>query len=186
MIDRILESFLQQQGVLVQAFCDGSSRLHCELIQTDESLPPNLFLIRLTCQHTLFEGDEIIVSDEPCTFAIHMPEDYLRRPNPNPGRILSLIEPRMCAHPNMQWPFICAGSIAPGTDAVDLILRVHDLLTYNQFTPREDDALNQQACRWAREHMKDFPLETRPLRDLQLSAITHEPENTDFTLEAAK
>ena len=54
--------------------------------------------------------------------------------------------------------------IAPGTSLCELLLQAYDMLTFNKLTPREDDALNRDACAWARAHMDLFPLTSRPLR----------------------
>ena len=39
-----------------------------------------------------------------------------------------------------------------------------EIITYNKATMREDDALNFEACRWARWNTGRFPVDTRPLK----------------------
>ena len=54
--------------------------------------------------------------------------------------------------------------MTPGTSLVDLLYQAYEVLTYQKFTSREDDALNAVACAWARKHMDRFPVDSRPLK----------------------
>jgi hypothetical protein len=56
------------------------------------------------------------------------------------------------------------GRLVPGTSLVDLLYQVHEIVTYQKVTMREDDALNPAACGWARTHQHLFPIDRRPLR----------------------
>ena len=65
------------------------------------------------------------------------------------------ISPTNIFHPNVAPTvappsFICIGRIAPGTSLCELIFQVYEVLTYAILTPREDNALNRDACAWAR------------------------------------
>jgi hypothetical protein len=57
---------------------------------------------------------------------------------------------------------------------VDLLYQVYEILTYQKLTPREDDALNKEACHWARANQKRFPIDRRPLKRRSL-ALEVEP-----------
>ena len=37
---------------------------------------------------------------------------------------------------------------------------------------REDDALNREACAWARHHADRYPVDRRPLKRRTLTAVT--------------
>jgi hypothetical protein len=87
---------------------------------------------------------------------------YLREVDPQ--YLISVLEPNRIFHPNGLGPFLCIGPVVPGTSLVQLLYRVYDVLTYNNFTPSERDALNPLACSWARRHQFRFPLESRPLK----------------------
>jgi hypothetical protein len=95
---------------------------------------------------------------------IYFSSDYLR--TVNPFETLTLFEPLNTFHPNVAFgaPFICVGHIVPGTSLVDLLYQVYEILTYQKLTPREDDALNKEACRWARANQGRFPIDPRPLK----------------------
>ena len=183
MTDTIFSSFLESEGGKLVELCGSSSRLSCRLIQADEALPPSIFVVEMTCRHLVRQDNRICPSSEPCVIAIQFPADYLRRGGPRPGEILSLLAPRNCWHPNVRFPYVCAGPIAPGTSVLDLVFRCFEIMTYVKFTPREDECLNQAACRWARAHMAEFPLESGPLRDIGMQEAATDP--ADFVLEPA-
>jgi len=184
--NHIYTDFLEGQGQSLSEFCDGSSRLECKLIQTEDSMPPNIFMVKLRCAHMVMEDDQVQRSEEPSLIAIQLPGDYLRRTYQHPGQILSLVVPRNCWHPNLSWPHICAGNIAPGTPVVELVLRCYEIFTYNKFTPEENDCLNPLACRWARQHMQQFPLESEPLRDAHLDTAATSSDARDFVVEPVR
>jgi hypothetical protein len=189
--DNIYTDFVERQGAELTQLCDSSSRLACRLIQPDTSMPANIFMVKIQCANLIKVDDQVRRSEEACLLAIQLPSDYVRRAYPNPGQILSLVAPRQCWHPNVLWPHICAGPIAPGTPVVELVLRGYEILTYNKFTPIEHDCLNPPACRWARSHMSEFPLERRPLRDAgqprsaEVDASHASGDLHDFDFEAA-
>jgi hypothetical protein len=78
--------------------------------------------------------------------------------------VLAWIEPRGAFHPNVRAPFICIGRLAPGTPLVDLLYRCFEVITWNRVTMREDDALDRDACGWARRNQQRFPVDRRPLK----------------------
>jgi hypothetical protein len=94
---------------------------------------------------------------------LNFPSDYLRSAS-DAGRIVNLLAPVQLFHPNVKWPFICIGRVAPGTGLVELVYRLYEILTFQKMTPSEHDALNHEACAWVRHHMALFPLSAAPLR----------------------
>jgi hypothetical protein len=176
MIDTVYRGFLDDQNRELEALAAASDLLDYQAIQTDPELPPNIFIIGLECAHAVQDNDQVRITRGTCRFGIQLPTDYLRRSYPTTAPILSLIDPAECAHPNVRWPFICAGTVAPGTSVTELILRVDEILTFNRFTPREDDCLNRAACQWARANLDLFPLERRPLRNLADPGGSGEPQ----------
>jgi hypothetical protein len=62
---------------------------------------------------------------------------------------------------------------------VEILYRCYDVITFNKVTMREDDALNRDACVWARRNRARFPVDTRPLkrtspdRDVEAAARHH-------------
>ena len=61
-------------------------------------------------------------------------------------------------------PVVCVGRLSPGTELVDLLFQLFEMITWRKVTMREDDALNATACVWARSHRDRFPVDTRPLK----------------------
>ena len=41
---------------------------------------------------------------------------------------------------------------------------MHEIITFNKANVREDDALNPDACVWARHNQHRLPVDTRPLK----------------------
>ena len=127
-----------------------------------DRLPPQRYLARFDCP-TLVRDDGRIERVDRFDVLIQFPSEYLRTAA-DPSRIIALLAPRNAFHPNVAPPFICTGRIHPGTPLCELVYQVHEILTFRKMTPREDDALNHEACVWARSNMERFPLDTRPLR----------------------
>ena len=54
------------------------------------------------------------------------------------------------------------------TSLLQIVYRCWDVLSFRNVTMREEDALNAQACAWARNHRAQFPvngpLRLRPMR----------------------
>lgn len=161
--DRIYLGFLARQAEELAALSAASPAFACRGLEED-GMPASVFIAILVCRHAVREAEGVRIVEGPCEFALQFPAEYLRRVYHNSGQILSLINPVNCYHPNVRWPHICTGPITPGTSAVELVLRVNEILTFNRFTPREDDCLNAAACQWARCNMDAFPLERRPLK----------------------
>jgi len=125
-------------------------------------------------------GSEIKEADD-FFVGIWMPEDYLSCVEP--FRIVSWLAPDNVFHPNIgRGPLrssgplsICLGRIKPCMALVDLIYQCWEIITYSKATMREDDALNWDACRWARRNTHRFPIDTRPLKrrsiDIEIKQI---------------
>ena len=59
---------------------------------------------------------------------IRFPNDYLRRANP--FEVLTWPNPPHAWHPNIRFPAICVGRLLPGTCLTDILLQVHEIITY--------------------------------------------------------
>lgn len=173
-MDRIMQSWLERQHVEATALAAASD--HLTLLH-DAETPPRSYIVRFHC-HTMVQagGGEVEPTSE-CVVLFRFPLDYLRVV-PDPAWIVALLSPRNLFHPNVAPPFMCIGRIAPGTSLCELIYQVYEVLTFAKLTPREDDALNRDACAWARRNMQLFPVDTRPLRrqgaDFEINPITLE------------
>jgi hypothetical protein len=156
--DRIYTSFLEAQYRDGMALAAASDLL--DLVAIGQGLP-NRYVATLRCNGLAKgPGGDVIVEDHH-EISIRFPSDYLRRVNP--VEVLHWLSPHTF-HPNVKCPVICVGRLSPGTQLVDLLYQVFDLVTWKKLTAREDDALNPEACVWARNHPDRFPVDGRPLK----------------------
>ena len=44
---------------------------------------------------------------------------------------------------------------------LSLLHQLYQMITWQRFTPRENDALNKAACSWARDNLDRFPIDPR-------------------------
>jgi hypothetical protein len=158
--DPYISRFLDRQRVAGQALADSS-----DLIDLQESpLAPPHYVVTFRCRGLVRSAEGLIEEANLFQSGIWFPPDYLRRVDP--FDVLRWFGPSNVWHPNISdtMPFVCVGRIAPGTPLVDLIYQLFDMITYNKFTPREDDALNRACCAWARDNQHRLPVDRRPLR----------------------
>lgn len=161
MIDHIRAAFLESQREEGLALAAASDVL--TLVPGDAE-PPDRWLAELRCTSLVRTPAGEIVPSDRSLVGIWFPDDYLRAVEP--FLVLQWLGPRNVFHPNVsdRAPFICAGRIRPGTPLVDLLYRVHEIVTFARVTMVESDALNPAACVWARANVHRFPLDARPLR----------------------
>jgi hypothetical protein len=180
MTDKIFESFLRRQYEEGTALAAASDLLELFPAVTEQGAPPQDYLARFRCKGLVrFDGE---VCEWDCfDVLIYFPTDYLR--TANAFQVLSWSYPAQVFHPNIsdKSPFICVGRLAPGTSLVDILFQCWEIITYNKVTMREDDALNREACVWARRHQDRFPLDRRPLkrRVLDLNIEAEETEASE-------
>ncbi|MDH5541236.1 MAG: hypothetical protein OEY03_17695 [Rhizobacter sp.] len=159
-MDEIFETWLRRQHDEARALSDTSDVL--SLAAETGAAAPRRFIARFASPTMVLDGSAVRRADG---FAVlfQFPRDHLRSAC-DPGQLVHLLGPANTFHPNVAPPFICIGRVAPATGLCELIYQVHEILTFQKLTPREDDALNRDACAWARRHMNLFPLSTAPLR----------------------
>ena len=167
-MDNVIEGFLGQQYEEIMALAADSDRLFVQPLPGE--YPPSRYLVRIQCTGVVCDDGGPQILDTNFDLGVWLPGDYLRRANP--AQVLTWLGPRSVWHPNIgpmvRSPsdpiFICVGRLVPGTPLVDLIYQCWEIITFNKVTMREDDALNQAACIWARANQGRFPLDPRPLR----------------------
>jgi len=157
MADKILESFLARQLEEGMALARGSDIL--DLLPVGGT-PPSRYLAEYRCVGAVRDASSVVAADR-FQVGVYFPPDYLR--TVDPALVLTLLAPAQVWHPNVRAPFICAGHVTPGTGLVDLLHRVYEILSFHKVNMREDDALNREACAWARANVHRFPLDPRPL-----------------------
>ena len=138
-------SFAQQSDVLSLAPIGDTS--------------PHRYVARFGCNGLAMDGDRIVVADRHLV-GIRFPDSYLRE-SCHPGEVLTWLEPKTEFHPNIRAPFCCPGAITPGMSLLNLLYQLYEMITWRRYTAREDDALNADACRWARANLHRLPVDPR-------------------------
>ena len=165
MADRILQTFLERQYEEGMALARGSDIL--ELTALPQS-PPRRYVAELHCRGLVLAGSSNgrpeVVEKDNFGVGVWFHPNYLR--DVEPFRSLRLLWPANVFHPNIsdKLPVICPGHALPGMGLVDLLYQVFEIITYQKVTMAENDALNKQACAWARRNQDRFPVDRRPLK----------------------
>jgi hypothetical protein len=161
MHDKMFEGFLRRQQQEGEALARESDVL--ELLPKPEE-PPQCYIARFSCKGLVRDESGRIGLADTFAVGIRFPWDYLRRADAL--EVITWLGPANVFHPNISpvAPVICLGRLTPGTGLVDILYRVFEIITYNKATIREDDALNPDACAWARSHPHRIPVDDRPLK----------------------
>lgn len=157
--DPIFRAFLGRQAEEGRALAQASDILDLDCLPTGQH-----FIAHFACRGLVKGADGAVREADEFHVGVFFGADYLR--SVNPTETLTLFDPLNTFHPNVAFgaPFICVGRITPGMPLVDLLYQVFEILTWQKLTPREDDALNREACRWARANQGRFPIDRRPLK----------------------
>jgi hypothetical protein len=161
MQDRIFNGFLARQFMEGTGLAAESDIL---ALHAEPARPPQRYFARYRCRGLVKLDDGTIREADAFAVGIYFPPDYLRAAHPL--RVLTFLSPRNIFHPNIsdRAPVICIGRLTPGTGLVDLCYQIYEIVTYQKFTLRENDALNHAACAWARHNQHRFPIDARPLK----------------------
>lgn len=159
MRDRIFNSFIERSNDEAMALAASSDLLELEPLA---GTPPTRLIGHFTCRGLVCRNNAIQEAEQ---FAVgfRFPQDYLQSA-PQPMQMLTWLDPVDFFHPNVLGPFICVGKLVQGTSLEELLYQTYELITYQRVTMREDDALNTAACAWARQHVRELPIDPRPLR----------------------
>jgi hypothetical protein len=92
-------------------------------------------------------------SPGPVLTSIFFPDDYLRSVDSRLFiRVATVLTPGLL-HPNIWGGAVCLGaSFAPGTSLSALLWELHSILSYQNFTTDERNAMNHDACRLLRQN----------------------------------
>lgn len=160
MTDSIFTAWLETQFQESMAFAARSSVLSLAPVPAPVAgSPPCKYIAKFDCDGLSKTNEGIAVCDRHLV-GIFFPEHYLRT-SCGPGEVLTWLEPQTEFQPNVNPPFCCVGHIAPGMTLLSLLHQLFTMITWQRFTPREDDALNKAACSWARKHLDRFPIDPR-------------------------
>ncbi len=161
MTDRVFAGWLTRQceeGLALAAASDLLSLLPLEALLSQR------YLAEYRCTGLVKTATGEIAEANRFAVGIWFPDEYLRVADT--FQVLTWLEPRQAFHPNIsaRAPFICIGPLAPGTPLVDILYRCHEVITFNRLTMVESNALNLEACAWARRNQQRFPVDRRPLK----------------------
>jgi len=171
MNDPILSSWLEQQA-LEAAELDRESDVVS--ISPVGPAPYQRYVVEYNCTG-LVKTERGVEEANRFAVGIYFPSDYWHRVRP--AEVVTLLWPVNLWHSNAKFPHICVGRLFPGTGLVDLTTQIYTIITYNNVSIREDDALQPEVSAWARRNMHRFPLENRPLRRRKISLrVTDAPE----------
>jgi hypothetical protein len=125
-------------------------------------LGPRTYAVRFQCKGLVQERDGTVHEADRFVVEIQLGKDHLRvKPGP---MIMRMAHPANCFSANIVAPLMCGGDLGIGVSVVDLIYQAFEMITWQNVTIREEDALNRAACQWARSHPDDYPIDTRPLK----------------------
>jgi hypothetical protein len=130
-----------------------------------------LYAALFRCKGLVMEKGSVIEHNE-FSVGIYFHDDYLRRCDPS--QVLTWLSPRNVFHSNIKSFLICIGSITPGTGIVDLLHRIYEVITYQNYSTVEGNALNSEACQYVRNNSHRFPLDNRPLRRRKIEVTLEE------------
>ncbi len=124
--------------------------------------PPQHYVLEFGCRGLVRNENGAVVEADRFAVGVYFPPEYLR--HVTPVQILTWLAPLHVFHPNIGPPLVCVGRLVPGTPLVDLMYQLFEIISFNKVTMKEDDALNWDACAWARRNQHRFPTDNRPLR----------------------
>jgi hypothetical protein len=124
-------------------------------------VPCQRYILKFSCRG-LIRGKNGVEEANRFDLGIYFPADYLRRAQP--GEVITWFGPLEAFHPNIRPPFLCPGHLKPGTSLVDIIYQCFEIITYQKVTMHEKNALNWEACGWARKNTARFPIDKRGLK----------------------
>jgi len=159
MSDKAFEGFLLRQREQGLALAQASDLLRLRPLG---GALPQRYLAEFTCRGLVQAPHGGVAEVAHFAVGIFFPPDYLRRASI--PEVLSWLEPRQVFHPNVRPPFVCVGRLEPGTGLVDILYQIFEIIVYRKYNPREDNALNQAACAWARRNRHRLPTDPRPLK----------------------
>lgn len=155
--DPILRGFCERQFEAIRALAGQSDVI--EVRPLGDAPAPVAYHISFYCKTLVFDGDEVREASRAEVGFFFSP-DYMERVDP--VRTVTVLHPFNLFHPNILGPLICIGRMRPGTELVDLVYQVFEILTFQKKTTH--DALNKRAAQWCRNHQSRLPLERRSLK----------------------
>lgn len=159
MEDKILERFLTKSFEDALRLSDESDLVKVFAI---DGPPPQHIVAVFKCNGLVRAPGGDIVQADHFEVGISFADHFLRYCHT--FEVITWLGPQNIWHPNVLPPAVCAGRIRPGTSLTDILYQLFEMITYNKVTMDESDALNRDACVWARQNLDRFPVDRRPLK----------------------
>ena len=169
-MDEMLAGFLERQREEALALAERSPLLELEPVSGS---PPDRWIARFACRG-LVRGPYGPVEAEGFSVGIWFPDDYLRRAStfecltmlhaPGASRVF---HPNCGASP-LGADCICIGHLVPGTPLVDVVLQCFEVLSWQNVTLDERNALDREACEWGRANLHRLPIDRRSILGREL------------------
>ena len=169
-MDSVLAGFLERQCEEGLALAERSPLLELEPVSGS---PPDRWIARFACRG-LVRGPAGPVEAEGFAVGIWFPDDYLRRAST--FECLTMLHapgaPRVF-HPNcgaspLGADCICIGHLVPGTPLVDVVLQCFEVLSWQNVSLDERNALDREACAWGRANLHRLPIDRRSILGREL------------------
>lgn len=172
MHDLILKSFLEQQEADAIAIANDSDVLDLRPVGPR---PYQRYLVGYTCRGLVRSAGKI-TECRRFEMGVYFPLHYIR--HADVPEVLTWFGPTDVFHPNILFPFICPGRLKPGTTLVDILYQCFEIITYQKLTMNEADALNPDACVWARKNVHRFPVDSGSLKRRRIDLNLDEARTT--------
>ena len=156
--DCVFRDFLEREYEAGMALAAASDRVSLRPLGP---APTSAYFAHFNCTGLVRRNGKVVEHDD-FLVGIRFPDGYLEIFDT--ARVLSWCAPNEIWHPNIHAPFVCVGNMQAGTPLVDLLYQLHEVITYQNVEMREQNALNHDACMWARNNSQRFPVDRRPLK----------------------
>lgn len=157
--DKILMSFLAEQEKEARTVTAESDLVSVHPVA---GAPPNRYIAEFRCKGLVRNREGKVCEANGFGVGIWFPSHYLRKADT--FEVLHWLGPLNAWHPNIKPPVVCVGRLKAGTPLAAILYQLFEIITYAKVTMREDNALNREACAWARSHVEQFPIDRRPLK----------------------
>lgn len=161
----VFEAFLRNTFDEATALAEKSDVLRIAPIPP---FPPSGYLCEFDVSYLRKRADGVVeLKTAPAVAGLLFPEDYLHSTDPRLYlRVAQVVEPWDIVHPNVRGGVVCLGSaFAPGTPITALLWELYEIVSYQNLTLDEGNALNPEACRLLRgrpELLEELLAQSKP------------------------
>lgn len=151
------------RGKVFKRFLESNQKAALALSAVSEVLnvvpmppfPAMTYLAEFRVRHLRrMDSGRVEVADGPVVAKLQFPADYLCSTDPQlPMKVVSILSPPNFVHPNVAFGSVCLGyRFAPGTRLELLLRELYEIVSYQNYTLDESNAMDAEACRLLRAH----------------------------------